>query len=221
MSRTVVRTIVAGGEGTVAVPLALALAARIAEREWPVFLTDPTQLANGIRDLVDSVNPDGVPVSSDDALLEEAAAGMGSPGPHGLASQEAARRLRLSLGDRVALVGVLPGPGRIAAATQHSGPAAAEIVQALGEGLLTAGVDVLLVCDEGEETAPLTTLANIARFHQAVALAAGEPSSGLPLANAVPLEQPVASTGVVVTDGHLERDIDFTLLEEWLDEVHG
>lgn len=221
MSRTVLRTILAGGEGTLAVPLALAPAARIAERDWNGFLTDPTQLANGIRDLVDAVSPDGVPVSSDDALLEEAAAGLGAHGPHGLACQEATRRLRQSLGDRIALVGVLPGPARVAAATQHDGPAAAELVQSLGEGLLAAGADVLIVHDEGEEAAPLTTLANIARFHRAMALATGEPSSGLPLAASVPLENPAPSAGVVVTDGQLARDIDFTLLEDWLDDVHG
>lgn len=221
MSRTVVRTILDGGGGTVAVPLALAPAARIAERDWAAFLTDPTQLANGLRDLIDAVNPDAVPLTSDDELLTEATSGAGSQGPHLQAAQEAARRLRQSLGDRVALVGVLPGPARVAAATRHDVPAATEVVQALGERLLAAGADVLLIRDEGESDAALSTLANIARFHRALALAVGQPASGLPEVTRRPLQSPAPAAGVVVTDQQLPRDIDFTLLEDWLDGVHG
>jgi hypothetical protein len=87
VSRTLVRVILEGGEGTIAVPLALAPAARIAEREWEAFLTDPTQLANGLRDLIDAVNPDAVPLTSDDELLTEATSGAGSQGPHLRAAQ--------------------------------------------------------------------------------------------------------------------------------------
>ena len=221
MSRAVVRTILEGGEGTVAVPLALAPAARIAERDWEGFLTDPTQLANGLRDLIDAVNPDAVPLTSDDRLLTETTAVAGSPGPHLQAAQEAARRLRQTLGDRVALVGVLPGPARVAAATHHDLPAAAELVQTMGESLLAAGADVLLIRDEGESDAVLSTLANIARFHRALALAVGQPTHGLPEVTRVPLQAPSPATGVVVTDQQLPRALDFTLLEDWLDGVHG
>ncbi|MBY3553445.1 hypothetical protein [Modestobacter lapidis] len=221
MSRAVVRSLLEGGEGTVAVPLALAPAARIAERDWKGFLTDPTQLANGLRDLVNAVNPDGVPLTSDDELLREATAGAWSQGAHLQAAQEAARRLRQTLGDRMALVAVLPGPARVAAATDNDLPAAVGLVQALGESLLAAGADVLLVRDEGESDAGLSTLANIARFHRALALAVGQPTGGLPEVTRLPLQAPTPAEGVVVTDEQLPRDVDFTLLEDWLDGVHG
>jgi hypothetical protein len=209
------------GEGTLAVPLALAPAARIAERDWQGFLHDPTQLANGIRDLVDAVNPDGVPVTSDDQLVEEAVTAAGSLGSHLQAGQEATRRLRQSLGDRVALVGVIPGPARVAAAIRQDPMAAAELVQTLGKELLGAGADVLLIRDDGKSDVRLTTLANIAQFHQALALAAGQPTGGLVEVTQLPLQSPAPTTGVVVTDQQLPREVDFTLLEDWIDGVHG
>lgn len=221
MSRAVARAILQKGQGTLAVPLALAPAARIAERDWEEFLHDPTQLANGLRDLVDAVNPDGVPVTSDDQLVREAGTAAGPPGPHLQAAQEAIRRLRQTLGDRVALVGVLPGPARVAAATHQDPMAAAEVVQALGKELLAAGADVLLIRDDGTSDVTLTTLANIARFHQALALAAGQPTGGLTEATQLPLRSPAPTTGVVVTDQHLPREVDFTLLQDWVDSVHG
>ncbi|MFL6135520.1 MAG: hypothetical protein ACJ72A_22135, partial [Nocardioidaceae bacterium] len=155
MSRTLVRTLLGGGEGTLAVPLALAAAARIQERDWEDFLEDPTQLANGIRDLVDAVAPDGVPVSDDLVLLEQASSAGLAGGPHALAAVVATERLRQSLGDRVALVSVLPGPARLAAA---GAVAAAEAILELGKKFLAAGADVVLVRDEAGEAASLSTL---------------------------------------------------------------
>lgn len=218
MSRALARTILGGGEGTLAVPLALAQAARIQERDWEDFLEDPTQLANGVRDLVDAAAPDGVPVSDDGVLLEQAAAGLGQ-GPHAVAAVEAAARLRQSLGDRVALTAVLPGPSRVATTASLDPAAAAAAVQELGQQFLAAGVDIVLIRDEGTDSQPLGTLANIARFHQALAVAYDEPAHGLPLVTRLPLSDPTPANGVVVTDGDVARDADFTLLEDWIDGV--
>lgn len=220
MSRAILRTLLGGGEGTLAVPLALASAARIQERDWEDFLEDPTQLANGIRDLVDAVAPGGVPVSHDDVLLEQVSP-MGAlvQGSHAVAAIEATRRLRQSLGDRAALVAVVPGPARVSKSAGVDGAAAAESLLELAKALLAAGVDVILVRDEGPELTRLSTLANIARFHQALAVCAGEPCSGLPVIPVVPLATPERTSGVVVTDTHIDRDVDITAIEEWVDAV--
>ncbi|MGY2876449.1 hypothetical protein ACVW00_003639 [Marmoricola sp. URHA0025 HA25] len=217
MSRTLVRTLLGGGEGTLAVPLALAAAARIQERDWEDFLEDPTQLANGIRDLVDAVAPDGVPVSDDLVLLEQASSAGLSGGPHALAAVVATERLRQSLGDRVALVSVLPGPARLAAA---GAVAAAEAILELGKKFLAAGADVVLVRDEAGEAASLSTLLNIARFHQALAVTDVRDDLGLPLVTRVAVEDPTSASGVVITAEVISRDIDFTQLEDWVDAVH-
>lgn len=220
MSRTIVRSLLSGGEGTLAVPLALATAARIQERDWETFLEDPTQLANGIRDLVDAGAPDGVQVCDDAELLAQAAGCALGQGPHAAASVEATRRLRQTLGDRVALVAVLPGPGRVATAAGLTGHAAGEAVVELGQLYLAAGADVLLVRDEGESPAPLATLSNIARFHQALCLSYDGPAAGLDPVQRVPLTDPTPREGVVVTEGDVPRDTDFTLIEDWIDGVH-
>ncbi len=51
-----VRALASGQRGyTLAVPLALHVSARIAERDPEDFLRDPTQLANALRDLIEAV----------------------------------------------------------------------------------------------------------------------------------------------------------------------
>lgn len=220
MSRALVRTLLGGGEGTLAVPLALAPAARIQERDWEDFLEDPTQLANGIRDLVDAAAPAGVPVSHDDVLLEQAlATGSLVSGPHATAAVESARRLRQSLGDRVALVAVLPGAARVCEGTGTEGAQAGEWLLELGKLFLAAGVDVLLMRDVGSHEVALGTLANVARFHRALAVCAGHALAGWSSASTVPLSQPFNATGVVVTDEHIARDVDFTVIEDWIEAV--
>ncbi len=220
MSRALVRTLRGGGEGTLAVPLALAPAARIQERDWEDFLEDPTQLANGIRDLVDAAAPAGVPVSHDHVLLEQAlATGSLVSGPHATAAVESARRLRQSFGDRLALLAVMPGPACLSERTGIDGARAGEWLLELGKLFLTAGVDVLLVRDDGVHEVALGTLANVARFHQALAVSAGQASGGLPVAATVPLAHPFHASGVVVTDEHIARDVDFTVIEDWIEVV--
>jgi hypothetical protein len=133
-----------GGRHTLAVPLAPRLAARIAERPWEAFLTDPTQLANGLGDLLDAVRPDGVAVT-----LPSLAA---TPG-HREAALEATRRLRVSAGDGAVLVAMLsPGPGDL------------DDVKAF----LDAGVDGI-VLEGSADPDRAKTIANMCRFHRVVA----------------------------------------------------
>ncbi|MEJ2861731.1 hypothetical protein [Actinomycetospora flava] len=149
-----------GGRHTLAVPLAPHLAARIAERPWEAFLTDPTQLANGLGDLLDAVRPDGVAVT-----LPSLAGADG----HREAALEATRRLRVSAGDDAVLVAVLR--------------ADLDDVKAF----LDAGVDGIVLegpADPGAER----TIANMCRFHRVmavspvrVALDAPAPATGLVL----------------------------------------
>jgi hypothetical protein len=210
MSRARIRALVRRqGDGRgIAVPLAHRLAARIQERDWEDFTCDPTQLANGLRDLADAVGPDGVAVCLPDVLLEGGRDLLASE--QSAAAREATARLRTTFGDRIALLAVLPGP-----AEAEGG---AEAVLAAAKEFLAAGADGVVVL--GGPSQSLSTLANVARFHQAVALG-DEPAHGLPLVERRPLADPRPGAGVVLTDVHLPRETDVTELEDWVAAVRG
>ena len=203
----------AAGQGDcecIAVPLAMAPAARIQERDWQDFTEDPTQLANGLRDLFQAVSPDGLTVSEPLLLLEQGDRGLLN-GPHAHASIEATRRLRLSLGDEVALVACLPGLADADAAD----------LLATGKEFLAAGVDVILLFEEDPGSAPeLNTLANVARFHQGVVMSTG-PSPTLLRATSSALDSPTVANALVITDTWLPRETDLVELEEWIEAVRG
>jgi hypothetical protein len=210
MSRARVRALAQRrGDGRgIAVPLAHRLAARIQERDWADFTCDPTQLANGLRDLADAVGPDGLAVCLPDVLLEGGADLLGSE--QGAAAVEATRRLRASMGDRIALVACLPGPADVAGG--------ADGVLAAAKEFLAAGADAIVVL--GPAAGSLSTLANVARFHQAVALG-DDAAHGLPVVERRPLDEPSPATGLVLTDVHLARETDVSDLEDWVDAVRG
>jgi hypothetical protein len=179
-----------GGRHTLAVPLAPRLAARIAERPWEAFLTDPTQLANGLGDLLDAVRPDGVAVT-----LPEMAA---EPG-HRDAALEATRRLRGSHGDAAVLVAVLDGSDVLDDAKAY----------------LDAGIDgVVLEGDVDAGTA--RTIANVCRFHRAMAH-----GPGLTPPTLIGLDAPARSTGLVLTDRECPADVDVTTVAGWVEAVRG
>ena len=219
--RAVARGIAAGqAAGTLAVPLALHVSARIAERDADEFVYDATQLANALRDLVEAVDPDGVQVSDPAVLLTGCRDAEDVVGSEQLGvAVEATRRLRASFRDEVTLVAVLPGPSALSGLAGAFD--AADVVLALGKEFLGAGADVLLVQDEVEAPGvSLGTLANVAHFHQAVALAHGAPRYGLAGTAVVGLDTPVGVRGVVVTPGALARDTDISVLCDWVAGVH-
>jgi hypothetical protein len=217
--RTKVQDLAQGREsGGIAVPLALATAARIQERDWADFLEDPTQLANGLRDLHQAVSPDGLAVTQVDVLVEQSSVGLGA-GPHAVAAVEAVRRLRTSLGDLAALVAPVPGPARLASSGVGEAEAA-EQVQAFGRELLGAGADVILIIDDVLHGS-LSTLGNIARFHRGVVAFVGEGTGQIVSAQVQSLGSPEAATGLVVTDGDVPRDTDITIIEDWVETVQG
>jgi len=210
--RVRVRALAQGrGDGRgIAVPLALRVAARIQERDWYDFTHDATQLANGIRDLVDAVAPDGVPVTMPEIVLSES-------GPLlerlvVVTALEATRRLRASMGDRVALVACLPGPGAL--------DRGADDVLDLGKAFLAAGVDVVAVFDDHDGSSQLGTLANVARFHQSIAVGCCA-DQGLPtVITEVPLADPAPIDGLVVSDD-LPPDVDLPTLADWMAITHS
>lgn|SRR5271165_117004 len=219
--RALVRGVAAGQvPGAVAVPLALHVSARIAERDAEEFVYDPTELANALRDLIDAIDPDGVPVCDPGVLLADCRTAAGIITSQQLAAAvEATRRLRASSGDAIALVAVLPGPAAIARVT---GAADADAVLALGKEFLAAGADVLVIQDEDElPGAALTTLANVARFHQAAALSHGTERYGLTATVPVGLHAPAHVVGVAVTPGSLARDTDLSVLRDWVTAARG
>lgn len=210
--RARVRALLQGhGDGRgIAVPQAHRLAARIQERGWEDFTCDPTQLSNGLRDLVDAVEPDGVAVCLPDVLLE------GGPdvlaAEQGRAAVDATRRLKASMGERVALVACLPGPSSLAGG--------ADALLDVGKAFLGAGADAIVVLGADGEDGALSTLANVARFHRAPAF--GTPAGlGLPPFALVPLTTPRPVSGLALTDVHLPRETDVSELEDWVDAVRG
>ncbi len=180
-----------GGRHTLAVPLAPRLAARIAERRWEAFLTDPTQLANGLGDLLEAVRPDGVAVTLPSMAAE-------AP-DHREAALEATRRLRTSQGDAAVLLAVLDGPDLL------------DDVKAY----LDAGVDGIVLASDVDPGAT-RTIANVCRFHRAMAH-----GPGLTAAVAVGLDAPAPSIGLVLTEGECPADTDVTVLADWVAAVRG
>jgi hypothetical protein len=222
--RAVARSLAAGQPGsTLAVPLALHVSARIAERDAEAFMYDATQLANALRDLIEAVGPDGIQVSDPQVLL----AGCASAGHLASSEQlkvalEATGRLRASFGDAVAMVAVLPGPSAIADHVEAAGPAAADAVVAMGREFLSAGADVIIVHDHAELPGlSLATLANIARFHQALAVSSPTGQYGLPAVVPLSLHSPAHVPGVAITSESLDRDTDIALLRDWVSAVRG
>lgn len=193
----------------IAVPLAMQVAARIQERDWEAFTCDPTQLANGLRDLVDACAPDGIPVTMPEVLLD-AADPVG--GIEAQTALEATRRLRSSMGERVALVACLPGPAAL--------PNGGDDVLELGKAFLGAGADAIVVLEHHGGTSALSTLANVARFYQAAALGCCD-RHGLPVVERVALAEPRPATGMVMTTDTLPRDTDVSVLEDWVEAVRG
>jgi hypothetical protein len=201
-----------GGRHTLAVPLALRLAAKIAERPWEAFLTDPTQLANGLGDLLAAVRPDGVPVTLPAVLADDAG------GARLEAALEATRRLRVTVGDGAVLVAVLA-----------AGPGVLDTVRAF----LDAGVDGIVldggvpdgaVLDGGAagvDAAQARTIGNVARFHRAMAHVLGPGGAGLPGAGAVPLGAPVPATGLVLTEGEVPDGTAVPVVQDWVAGVTG
>lgn len=220
-ARQRVRALAAGRAARpVVVPLALHVAGRIQERDPEGFLQDPTQLANALRDLVDAVHPDGVPVTDPDVLLSTSESTDGLAGsPYVDVAVEATRRLKGSMADSVALLAHLPSPATVAIRHGCNVASAAEAVTATAQKLLSAGIDVVLItADEPPTGMVLSTLANIARFHQAVAACPGG-SYGLATPTVVTFESPVPGEGLTVSNRQLERRADITVLRDWISAV--
>lgn len=214
-----------GGRHTLAVPLALRLAARIQERPLADFFTDPTQLANGLREFLDAVRPDGLVVTDPEALDEDAVRAA----PDGLAATprigtalEATGRLRQTIGDGAVLLAVLPGPATVA--ERRDKQEAGEVVRTLAKEFVGAGVDVVLFTEPpganvADFEAPLRTSANLARFHRAATYLRGASVPFLAAPTVLPLSEPRPCTGLVITETDLPSDTDVTAVQDWVTAV--
>jgi hypothetical protein len=222
--RAIVRGFVAGRwDGVLAAPLALHVAARIAERDPEGFVYDPTQLANALRDLVDAVQPDAVVVTDSEILAAGIRTADGATSTEVVkVALEGTRRLRSTYGDAVALAAIMPSPETLSATLRIDAAVAVDIVLCVGKEFLGAGADVVIVDDALEASgASLGTLANIARFHQALAVSHATPRYGLPATTVVDLGTPSPATGLVSTSGQLPRDTDISQLRDWVESVRS
>jgi hypothetical protein len=215
-----------GSQHALAVPLALRLAARIQERQLDGYLTDPTQLANGLRDFLQAVAPDGLVITDPDALADEITAtdpGALAAAPRVSAALEAARRLRGTVGDTAVLVAVLPGPAAVAG--RRAGRSdAAEVVRVLAREFLGAGADVILLAEKdgaATDEATLRTIANMARFHRALSYLSDATAACMAGPAVVPLDRPVSARGLVVTERDLPLDTSMTAVQDWVTAVRG
>lgn len=184
-----------GGRHTLAVPLAPRLAARIAERPWDLFLTDPTQLTNGLNDLLEAVRPDGVSVTVTEQVTDPV---------HREAALEATRRLRTTVGDGAVLLAMVPGDL----------PDLVDVVKSF----LEAGIDGIVLVGEAPAD-EARTIGNVTRFHRAMAHVHGAGASGLPGAELVPLDAPAPKQGLVLAECGPGAQIPH--VQDWLAAVRG
>lgn len=211
---------------TLAIPLALRLAARIQERPLDRFFTDPTQLANGLHEFQQAVEPDGLIVTDPEALTDEIMTNPSAALPiagRAATAVEATRRLRITVGDTTALVAGLPGPATVAAWREDKREAA-ETTQRLVDEFLAAGIDIILLTEEeGSDLAayeaPLRTIANMSRFHRAMACLRGARVPFMPEPTVVPLTHPTPTSGLVITERDLPTDTSITLVHDWVTTV--
>jgi hypothetical protein len=95
-------------------------------------------------------------------------------------------------------------------------------VVTMGREFLAAGADVIIVHDHAElADVSLATLANIARFHQALAVSSPTGRYGLSAAVPLGLHSPAHVPGVTVTSESLDRDTDIAVLRDWVSAVRG
>lgn len=211
----------------VVIPLAFGVAARIAARPLAQFLTDPTQLANGLGELQQAIDADGSVCALAGGMELASAAGAGldsaciaAQGPVA-ASLEACRRLRQSHGDELALLAGLTGPATLARQFDADRAAAAEVFAALVKAFCSAGADVILLIEEAAVPDDeiyadgLRTAANIARFHQALLL--GQSPGLLPQPHALELAAPSSGgSGLITTTREVPADADIAALAQWV-----
>lgn len=217
------------------VPLAFRLAARVQERPIAAFLSDPTQLANGLLELFYALGADGIvcamPAPAERASSEpwELEGSEVAQAERTAASLEAIRRLRITVGDQAALVAGLAGPATVAATGIGGAQDMASAAQAVAGHARTfcgAGCDVVLLFedvappDPGAWQAGLRTISNIVKFHRGLAFLMGtqgplpSPTLWSPgSAPAAPLR------GFVTTARELAPDTDLEMLRSSIASV--
>jgi hypothetical protein len=221
-----------GREHRVIVPLAFETAARISARPIDRFLSDPTELANGLSELWRALGADGIVVACADGMERESSADGSLDAAtmiaHGrvAASLEACARLRQSSGDEAALVAGLTGPATLARQFASDIEQAGACFAALTKAYCVAGADLVLVIEDGglaeDEAwqAAIRTAGNIARFHQASLLGWSSTSLATPVKQ--PLSAPaVEGVGFILTDERVAADADIAELRGWVSAVRG
>lgn len=168
-------------------PLVVAQAAEIDALPVARFLADPTKLCNGLRMLSEALRTDVI-------VTADGRPGLLTDGVQAAAAVEATRRLAASVAD-VALAAALPGPGR------------GDDPLPLARAFLEAGANLLLLVEErplpagsgAAWQAAATTVANVARFHQAVPVVvlAGGAAAG-PRGAVVCVPDPAAGQGLAL-----------------------
>ncbi|MBI2799634.1 MAG: hypothetical protein HYX63_05015 [Gammaproteobacteria bacterium] len=209
-------------------PLAFETAAQISARPLDEFRTDPTQLANGLNEFQRATATDFICCALANELELASSGGVLTleawltPGQRLYASLEACKRLRITVGDNVALLVGLTGPATLAAQFNAPLSAVSEIFSALVKHFCEAGADLVLVIDPTGSNADtgindiLRTASNIARFHRGLTLG-WEPASSLPQPQRVPLASPlVAGAGITTTDTIVAADASIEAVRRWM-----
>lgn len=223
-----------GRSDRVVIPLAFEVAARISARPLAEFRNDATQLANGIGELQQALQADGMVCALAAGMEFDSAAGAGldveriaNQGAVG-ASLEACRRLREVQGDNAALLAGLTGPATLAQQFGVDVESACVAFAALVKAFCAAGADVILLmedegaaCDGEAWQDGVKTAANIARFHQGTLLA-WQGVGGIAAPHGIALDAAAAGgVGIITTSAPVAADADIAELRHWVTTVKG
>lgn len=217
-----------GRDFRLVVPYAFEVAARISARPLDDFFTDPTHLANGLSELHQAIEADGI-LCADARGMELASAGTAGLDINHItgngrvgASLEACRRLRITLENRGILLAAVSGPATLEKQFAVSGEDAVEAFGELVRHFCEAGADGIITVESelpGDDECwedGLVTARNIAAFYR-VMMYLWDGEGPLPNPVRTQLESPQkGGAGLVMTHEAVHPDYDIEKLRHWV-----
>ena len=217
-----------GGSSRLVVPFAFEVAARISARPPDEFVTDPTQLTNGLSELHQAIAADGILCADARSMELDSAGTTGLDVGHIInngrvgASLEACRRLRITLGEEGILLAAVTGPATLEKQFAVSGATAVEAFVDIIRHFCEAGADGIITAEQ-ETPADnecwedgLITARNVAVFYRAM-MYLWDTEGPLPNPVRTNLAMPKNNgTGLIMTREIVPPDYDIEALRQWV-----